>query len=95
MPACAEFGAWYPRFNSFHMHTPWVRYQLDMAELFSQRLQACTRAWCSGEVLCAPTHFGGLDGDLHRCCFRRLFYVMYLPCKDAGGLRGACCINMP
>lgn len=60
MPACAEFGAWYPRFNSYHMHTPWIRYQLDMAELFGQRLKMYP-----GLVLWrsyAPTHFGGPTG---------------------------------
>ena len=52
----AEFGAWYPRFAVWDMHTPWERYQKDMALLLDQRLRSYTanvlwRAY-------GPTHFG-------------------------------------
>ena len=56
----AEFGAWYPRFNTFQMGTPWVRYVNDVQELFAQRLRnykalVLWRAY-------GPTHFGGPTG---------------------------------
>ncbi|KAK9916493.1 hypothetical protein WJX75_003317 [Coccomyxa subellipsoidea] len=55
-----EFGAWYPRFNTFQMGTPWARYVNDVQELFAQRLRnykalVLWRAY-------GPTHFGGPTG---------------------------------
>ncbi|CAL5222153.1 g4478 [Coccomyxa viridis] len=51
-----EFGAWYPRFAVWDMHTPWERYQKDVFELLDQRLRRC-----GANVLWrayGPTHFG-------------------------------------
>lgn len=65
----AEFGAWYPRFAVWDMHTPWDRYQKDMYVLLDKRLRSY-----SANVLWrayGPTHFGGPSGTftgLHPAC---------------------------
>ncbi|CAL8467294.1 g6831 [Coccomyxa elongata] len=55
-----EFGAWYPRFNSFQMLSPWTRYLNDVQELFSKRLTQ-TPALVLWRAY-GPTHFGGPTG---------------------------------
>ncbi len=56
----AEFGAWYPRFNSYQMLRPWTRYVNDVQELFSLRLTQ-TPALVLWRAY-GPTHFGGPTG---------------------------------
>ncbi|CAK0787972.1 hypothetical protein CVIRNUC_011194 [Coccomyxa viridis] len=56
-----EFGAWYPRFNTFKGQEPWMNFLADMRDLFELRLrkyhaQVLWRAY-------GPTHFGGPTGS--------------------------------
>lgn len=60
VPLPAEFGAWYPRFNTFNGLKPWICFMADMRDLLELRLKnyAAQVVWRAY----GPTHFGGPTG---------------------------------
>ncbi|CAL5228102.1 g11175 [Coccomyxa viridis] len=55
-----NFGAWYPRFNFNEPRLPWESFQLDIRDLFVDKLSKSPAQayWRTN----SPTHFGGATG---------------------------------